>query len=94
MFFFHVFLFHLFLLLLFSFKKCYLFLYVFFLCREGRRKPHISWNWNSFWLWATTWVLGIEPKSLSEQQVFLTTGLSFHVSHIMGEKTSKLNWRC
>jgi hypothetical protein len=24
---------------------------------------HLSWNWNYWWLWAITWVLGIEPRS-------------------------------
>lgn len=32
-----------------------------------------TWNWSCRWVWAPLWVLGIEPGSLEERLVFLTT---------------------
>lgn len=44
---------------------------------ETRRGHQIFWNWSYRYLWATLWVLGVEPGSLEERPVLLITKLSF-----------------
>lgn len=39
--------------------------------------PQCPWDCSYIWLWATTWVLGIQPDPLQEQ-VFLTTVPPLH----------------
>ena len=53
---------------------------------KARRRGWIPQNWSCKCLWATTWMLGIEPEYSVEQQVLLTT------SHHSSPLTSLCTW--
>ena len=67
-------------LFIFYIRKCFACLHTLCmpaLCREARRGAWMPWNWSSRWLWATMWVLGIEPESPGRAIMLETTEPSF-----------------